>query len=83
MTKKICHEVNLPVDKILLGSDIDAMTDEELSEAADVGISFDSAVDIAKESSDIILLENNLLVLEEGVLEGRRVFLKQPFQQIQ
>jgi Mg2+-importing ATPase len=34
----------------------------------------DSAVDIAKESSDIILLENNLLVLEQGVLEGRRVF---------
>ena len=118
VTKKICNEVNLPVDKILLGSDIDAMSDEELSvaaektsvfaklspmhkeriiralkakdhvvgfmgdgindapalKAADVGISVDSAVDIAKESSDIILLENNLLVLEEGVLEGRRVF---------
>ena len=117
VTKKICHEVNLSVDKILLGSDIDAMTDEELSKeaeetsvfaklspmhkerivkalqknhvvgfmgdgindapalkASDVGISVDSAVDIAKESSDIILLENNLLVLEEGVLEGRRVF---------
>ncbi len=118
VTKKICKEVNLPVDKILLGSDIEAMTDEELGEvaestsvfaklspmhkeriikalqgrnhvvgfmgdgindapalkAADVGISVDSAVDIAKESSDIILLENNLLVLEEGVLEGRRVF---------
>jgi Mg2+-importing ATPase len=42
--------------------------------AADVGISVDSAVDIAKESSDIILLENSLLVLEQGVLEGRRVF---------
>ena len=117
VTKKICHEVNMSVDKILLGSDIDAMTDEELSreaektsvfaklspmhkerivkalqknhvvgfmgdgindapalKASDVGISVDSAVDIAKESSDIILLENNLLVLEEGVLEGRRVF---------
>ena len=117
VTKKICHEVNLSVDKILLGSDIDALTDEELSKeaektsvfaklspmhkerivkalqknhvvgfmgdgindapalkASDVGISVDSAVDIAKESSDIILLENNLLVLEEGVLEGRRVF---------
>jgi P-type Mg2+ transporter len=34
----------------------------------------DSAVDIAKESSDIILLENSLLVLEEGVIEGRKVF---------
>lgn len=118
VTKKICQEVNLPIDRILLGSDIDAMTDEELAEAAekisifaklspmhkeriiralqsknhvvgfmgdgindapalkaaDVGISVDTAVDIAKESSDIILLENNLIVLEEGVLEGRRVF---------
>jgi len=118
VTRKICQEVDLPVDKILLGSDIDIMTDEELGEAAektsvfaklspmhkeriikalqgknhvvgfmgdgindapalkaaDVGISVDTAVDIAKESSDIILLENNLLVLEEGVLEGRRVF---------
>lgn len=118
VTKKICQEVNLPVDKILLGSEIDAMSDEELGEAAertsvfaklspmhkeriikalqnrehvvgfmgdgindapalkvaDVGISVDTAVDIAKESSDIILLENNLLVLEEGVLEGRKVF---------
>lgn len=118
VTKKICEEVNLPVDKILLGSDIDKMNDEELGEAAektsvfaklspthkeriirvlqakghvvgfmgdgindapalkaaDVGISVDTAVDIAKESSDIILLENNLLVLEQGVLEGRRVF---------
>lgn len=118
VTKKICEEVNLPVDKILLGSEIDKMTDEELAieaektsvfaklspmhkeriikalqnrdhvvgfmgdgindapalRAADVGISVDTAVDIAKESSDIILLKNNLLVLEEGVMEGRRVF---------
>lgn len=118
VTKKICKEVNLPVDAILLGSDIDLLDDEELSKkaeeitvfaklspmhkeriikalqrnehvvgfmgdgindapalkAADVGISVDTAVDIAKESSDIILLENNLLVLEEGVIEGRRVF---------
>lgn len=118
VTKKICKEVNLPIDSILLGSDIENMTDEELGEAAekttvfaklspmhkeriikslqsrdhvvgfmgdgindapalktaDVGISVDTAVDIAKESSDIILLENSLLVLEEGVLEGRRVF---------
>ena len=41
---------------------------------ADVGISVDTAVDIAKESADIILLEKNLMVLEEGVLEGRKVF---------
>ena len=118
VTKKICKEVNLPIDSILLGSDIDKLTDEELSieaekttvfaklspmhkeriikalqdrdhvvgfmgdgindapalKTADVGISVDTAVDIAKESSDIILLENSLLVLEEGVLEGRRVF---------
>lgn len=118
VTKKICKDVNLPIDSILLGSDIEEMTDEQLADAAekttvfaklspihkeriikalqskghvvgfmgdgindapalksaDVGISVDTAVDIAKESSDIILLENSLLVLEEGVLEGRRVF---------
>lgn len=118
VTKKICKEVNLPIDSILLGNEIEEMTDEELADAAekttvfaklspmhkeriikalqsknhvvgfmgdgindapalksaDVGISVDTAVDIAKESSDIILLENSLLVLEEGVLEGRRVF---------
>jgi P-type Mg2+ transporter len=118
VTKKICKEVNLPVDSILLGNEIEGMSDEELADAAekttvfaklspmhkeriikalqsknhvvgfmgdgindapalksaDVGISVDTAVDIAKESSDIILLENSLLVLEEGVLEGRRVF---------
>ncbi|WP_042439048.1 magnesium-translocating P-type ATPase [Clostridium amazonitimonense] len=118
VTKKICKEVDLPIDSILLGSDIDNMTEEELQEAAevttifaklspmhkeriikalqkkkhvvgfmgdgindapalkaaDVGISVNTAVDIAKESSDIILLENNLLVLEEGMLEGRRIF---------
>ena len=43
-------------------------------DAADVGISVDTAVDIAKESADMILLEKSLLVLEEGVLEGRKVF---------
>lgn len=118
VTKKICKDVSLPVDRILLGKDIDNMSDEELSieaektnvfaklsplhkeriikvlkardnvvgfmgdgindspalKAADVGISVDGAVDIAKECSDIILLENNLLVLEEGVIEGRRIF---------
>ena len=118
ITTYICKEVGMPVDKILLGSQIEAMSEPELAEAAsvtsifaklapaqkesiihalqskghvvgfmgdgindapalkaaDVGISVDSAVDIAKESSDIILLENSLLVLEQGVLEGRRVF---------
>ncbi len=118
ITAYICKEVGMPVDKILLGSQIEAMSEAELAEAAsvtsifaklapahkehiihalqskghvvgfmgdgindapalkaaDVGISVDSAVDIAKESSDIILMENSLLVLEQGVLEGRRVF---------
>ncbi|NSW92199.1 MAG: magnesium-translocating P-type ATPase [Firmicutes bacterium] len=118
VTKKICKEVGLPVDNILLGSQIDGMADEELAEAAenttifaklsplqksriikmlqskghtvgymgdgindaaalreaDVGISVDTAVDIAKESADIILLEKSLMVLEEGVIEGRKTF---------
>ena len=118
ITAYICKQVGMPVDKILLGPQIEAMSATELAEAAavtsifaklvpaqkekivhalqskdhvvafmgdgindapalkaaDVGISVDSAVDIAKESSDIILLENSLLVLEQGVLEGRRVF---------
>lgn len=118
ITAYICKQVGMPVDHVLLGSQIDAMGEPELAEAAsqtnvfaklapaqkariiralqrkahvvafmgdgindapalkaaDVGISVDSAVDIAKESSDIILLEHSLLVLEQGVLEGRRVF---------
>ena len=118
ITAYICKEVGLPVEHLLLGSQIERMSQAELAEAvsatsvfarlvpahkeriihalqgkehvlgfmgdgindapalkaADVGISVDSAVDIAKESSDIILLENSLLVLEQGVLEGRRVF---------
>ena len=52
----------------------DGINDAPALKVADVGISVDSAVDIAKESSDIILLENSLLVLQDGVLEGRRVF---------
>jgi Mg2+-importing ATPase len=52
----------------------DGINDTPALKAADVGISVDTAADIAKESSDIILLENNLLVLEEGIIEGRRVF---------
>ncbi|WP_246590821.1 magnesium-translocating P-type ATPase [Georgfuchsia toluolica] len=118
ITTYICNEVGMLVGHLLLGSQIEAMSEMELAEAAnatsvfarlapahkeriihalqskghvlgflgdgindapalkaaDVGISVDSAVDIAKESSDIILLENSLLVLEQGVLEGRRVF---------
>ncbi|HLX64504.1 MAG TPA: magnesium-translocating P-type ATPase [Planctomycetota bacterium] len=118
VSKKVCKEVGLPTDHILLGPAIETMTDAELSNAveettlfarlspahkqriiqtlqqrkhvvgflgdgindaaalraADVGVSVDTAVDIAKESADMILLEKNLLVLEEGVLEGRKVF---------
>ena len=118
ITTHICKEVGMPVEHLLLGSQIEAMSESDLAtaanatnvfarlapahkeriiralqsqghvlgflgdgindapalKAADVGISVDSAVDIAKESSDIILLENSLLVLEQGVLEGRRVF---------
>jgi len=118
ITAHICKEVGMPVEHLLLGSQIETMSEADLAtaasatsvfarlapahkeriiralqsqghvlgflgdgindapalKAADVGISVDSAVDIAKESSDIILLENSLLVLEQGVLEGRRVF---------
>ncbi len=118
VTKKICTEVGLEVNHVLLGSEVAQMPDQELAEAAekttvfarlspadkqrvvkalqskghavgfmgdgindapalraaDVGISVDSAVDIAKESADAILLEKSLMVLEEGVLEGRKVF---------
>ena len=118
ITAYICKEVGMPVEHLLLGTQIEAMSEAELAgaasvtsvfarlapahkeriihalqskghvlgfmgdgindapalKAADVGISVDSAVDIAKESSDIILLENSLLILEQGVLEGRRVF---------
>jgi Mg2+-importing ATPase len=118
ITAYICKEVGMPVEHLLLGSQIEGMTETALAEAAtktsvfarlapahkehiiralqskghvlgfmgdgindapalkaaDVGISVDSAVDIAKESSDIILLGNSLLILEQGVLEGRRVF---------
>lgn len=118
VTQTVCGQVGLPVNEILLGSDIDEMDDTALAQAAekttifaklspihkeriiqalqkdghvvgflgdgindapalraaDVGISVNTAVDIAKESSDIILLENSLMVLEEGVVEGRKVF---------
>jgi Mg2+-importing ATPase len=118
ITAYICQKVGMPVEHILLGSQIQTMSETELAEAAsassvfaklapahkekviralqskghvvgfmgdgindapalkaaDVGVSVNSAVDIAKESSDIILLENSLLTLEQGVLEGRRVF---------
>lgn len=118
VTNKICSEVGLKVKGILMGGQIEKMTEKELTEsvesvtifaklspdhkkrvvealqnkgnvvgflgdgindapglrAADVGISVNKAVDIAKESADIILLEMSLLVLKDGVIEGRRVF---------
>jgi Mg2+-importing ATPase len=52
----------------------DGINDSPALKAADVGISVDTAVDIAKESADIILLEKSLLVLQEGVVEGRKIF---------
>lgn len=52
----------------------DGINDGPALRAADVGVSVDGAADVAKESADIILLEKSLLVLGEGVIEGRRVF---------
>ena len=52
----------------------DGINDGPALRAADVGISVDSAADIAKETADLILLEKSLMVLEEGILEGRKVF---------
>ncbi len=52
----------------------DGINDAPALNLADVGISVDTAVDVAKESADVILLEKNLVVLEDGITEGRRVF---------
>ena len=52
----------------------DGINDGPALKAADVGVSVDTAVDIAKESADIILLEKSLMVLHDGVMEGRRIF---------
>ena len=52
----------------------DGINDAPALRAADVGISVDSAVDISKEAADIILLEKSLIVLEDGVIEGRKTF---------
>ncbi len=52
----------------------DGINDAPSMRVADVGISVDTAVDVAKESADIILLEKSLLVLEDGIIEGRKVF---------
>ena len=52
----------------------DGINDAGALEASDVGISVDNAVDIAKESADVILLEKDLMVLEKGIIEGRKTY---------
>jgi len=118
VTKKICRDVGIPINHILLGNELEKIGDQELTDRideitifaklspaqksrvvrvlqakghtvgfmgdgindaaalrdADVGISVDTAVDIAKESADIILLEKDLMVLRKGVIYGRRTF---------
>ncbi|MCL1972334.1 MAG: magnesium-translocating P-type ATPase [Endomicrobia bacterium] len=118
VTKSICRKVGIKAENILLGPDVETMSDEDLGIAAektdvfaklspqqksriistlrknghtvgflgdgindapamkeaDVAISVDTAVDIAKESADIILLEKDLMVLENGVIEGRKTY---------
>jgi Mg2+-importing ATPase len=118
ISRKVCGDVGLLPDPMLLGDDVEKMSDAELADAAekatlfarlspahkqrivrvlrgkghvvgfmgdgindapalhaaDIGISVDTAVDIAKESADLILLEKDLMVLDGGVIEGRKVF---------
>ncbi|MCD7888729.1 MAG: magnesium-translocating P-type ATPase [Oscillospiraceae bacterium] len=118
VTRTICAQVGLKVRNMLLGLDLEHMTDKKLAraaestdvfakltpdqkarivsvlrenghtvgfmgdgindaaamKAADIGISVDTAVDVAKESADIILLEKDLMVLEEGIIEGRKTY---------
>jgi Mg2+-importing ATPase len=52
----------------------DGINDAPALHAADIGISVDTAVDIAKDSADLILMEKDLMVLDGGVIEGRKVF---------
>lgn len=118
VTCAICKQVGLNVNRILLGSELDDISDDELGKTAeeitvfaklspsqkariitvlrdrghsvgymgdgindaeamkvsDVGISVDTAVDIAKESASVVLLEKDLTVLEQGVIEGRKTY---------
>lgn len=118
VTRTICKQVGLKVRNMLLGSDLENMSDQELAKSAettdvfakltpdqkarvvsvfrenghtvgfmgdgindasamksaDIGISVDTAVDVAKESADIVLLEKDLMVLEEGIIEGRKTY---------
>ena len=52
----------------------DGIDDAAAMNSADIGISVDTAVDVAKESADIILLEKDLMVLEQGIIEGRKTY---------
>jgi Mg2+-importing ATPase len=118
VSRKVCKDVGLSPDPMLLGAEVEKMSEPELADAAeqttlfarlspahkqrviralrgkghvvgfmgdgindapalraaDIGISVDTATDIAKESADLILLEKDLMVLEGGVVEGRKVF---------
>lgn len=118
VTQKICQDLHLPVQGIVIGSQIDSLSDEALSNLtktttifarvdpnqkrriinavkhsgkavgfmgdgindapslreADIGISVQNGVDVAKESADLILLHKDLNVLKEGVIQGRRTY---------
>ena len=118
ISRKVCRDVGLAGEPMLLGAELEKMSDAELAEAAekttlfarlspshkerviralrarghvvgflgdgindapalragDIGISVDTATDVAKESADLILLEKDLMVLQQGVAEGRKVF---------
>ena len=64
----------LKANHIAVGYLGDGINDAPSLKAADIGISVNSATDVAKESADIILTEKSLLVLKEGILEGRKTF---------
>ena len=118
VTRTICKQVGLQAHNMLLGFELETMSDAELAKAAestdvfakltpsqkarvvsvlresghivgfmgdgindtaamkvsDIGISVDTAVDVAKETADIILLEKDLMVLEQGIIEGRKTY---------
>lgn len=118
VTQKICNEIELPVKGVLLGKDIESLTDDALHvkamrttifarfspdqknriistlrahgnvvgymgdgindapslKNADVGISVNNAVDVARESADLVLTRKSLKMLKEGILEGRKTF---------
>src|SRR5262249_22542993 len=118
ITRQVCRQVGLPPEHLMLGTEIERLSEQELTAGtrrvsvfakltplqkarivralqrdghtvgylgdgindaaalrdADVGISVDTATDIARESADIILLEKSLMVLETGILKGREVY---------